>query len=169
VTVEPARRHSCSLPDGGGIMANVARSFGGLRINREDLVRNPEYQAYQLLHVAFIAAPVIAGLDKFFHLLVNWDAYVAPFFVDILGGPGGAHVFMTIVGAVEIGAGLIVALKPRIGAYVVAAWLVAIMIDLVANGRYFDIALRDLGLFLAALALARLAVRFDPPRASTVR
>ncbi len=146
-------------------MANVARTrpFGGSRIS-DELTKNPTYQAYQLLHVAFVIVPVIAGLDKFFHWLVNWDAYVAPAFRDMLGGAQGAHTFMLIVGVVEIVAGLIVALKPRIGGYVVAVWLGAIIINLLVSGRHFDIALRDLGLGLAALALARLAVSYDPPR-----
>ncbi len=149
-------------------MENVVRSgpFGGMRIDREKLSTSPTYQAYQILHLAFIVAPVIAGLDKFFHLLVNWDTYVAPVFQDLLGGAAGAHVFMLVVGIVEIAAGLIVALKPRIGAYVVAAWLVAIIVNLLASGRYFDIALRDLGLLLAALALGRLAATYNAPAAN---
>jgi hypothetical protein len=137
------------------------RPFGGLRVDREELAKNPSYQAYQLLHLTFVAAPVIAGLDKFFHLLVNWDAYVAPLFQNILGGARGTHIFMSVVGAVEIVAGLIVALRPRIGAYVVAAWIAAIIVNLVIAGGYLDIALRDLGLFLAALAFGRLAMSYD--------
>jgi uncharacterized membrane protein YphA (DoxX/SURF4 family) len=146
-------------------MANVAHSgpYSGIYIDREQLAKNPTYQAYQILHLAFVVAPVIAGLDKFFHLLADWDAYVAPVFQKILGGTDGAHVFMLVVGVVEIGAGLVVALKPRIGAYVVAAWLVAIIVNLLASGHFFDIALRDLGLCLAALALGRLAMTYDAP------
>jgi uncharacterized membrane protein YphA (DoxX/SURF4 family) len=145
-------------------MVNVAHSgpYSGMYIDREQLA-NPTYQAYQILHLAFVIAPVVAGLDKFFHLLVDWDAYVAPVFQKILGGASGSHVFMLVVGVVEIGAGLVVALKPRIGAYVVAAWLVAIIVNLLASGHYFDIALRDLGLCLAALALERLAMTYDAP------
>jgi hypothetical protein len=118
-----------------------------------------ERQAYQILHWGFVALPVIAGLDKFSHLLVNWEAYIAPVFARMLGG--AAHGFMLLVGVVEIVAGLLVAVRPRVGAYVVAAWLVAIIVNLLANGRYFDVALRDFGLFLAALALGRLAAVFD--------
>ncbi len=118
-----------------------------------------ERQAYQLLHWGFVAAPVIAGLDKFAHLLVDWDKYLAPPIARILGG--GAHAFMLVVGVVEVVAGLVVAVRPRIGAYVVAAWLAAIIVDLLLTGQYFDIALRDFGLFLAALALGRLASVFD--------
>ncbi|CAN5923145.1 DoxX family membrane protein [soil metagenome] len=117
--------------------------------------RNPERQAYQLLHLGFIAAPAIAGLDKFTQLLTNWDAYLAPVLARPLGG--AAHGFMMVVGAVEIAAGLLVAVRPRIGAYVVAAWLVGIIGNLLLSGRHFDIALRDFGLLLGALALARLA------------
>lgn len=121
--------------------------------------RSNEWQAYQLLHWGFVAAPVLAGLDKFAHLLTNWDAYLAPAFARILGG--AAHGFMLLVGIVEIVAGLVVALRPRVGAYVVAAWLAAIIVNLLVSGRYFDIALRDFGLFLAALALGRLAAVYD--------
>jgi hypothetical protein len=149
-------------------MENVirSRSFGAMRIDRAKLAQSPSYQAYQILHLAFVVAPVIAGLDKFSHLLVNWDTYVAPVLRNILGGAGGAHSFMLVVGVVEIAAGLIVAVKPRIGAYVVAAWLVGIIVNLLASGHYFDIALRDLGLCLAALALGRLATSYDGPLAN---
>src|SRR5438874_6151687 len=83
------------------------------------------YQAYQILHVAFTIAPILAGLDKFFHLLVNWDMYLAPAIGRML--PIGAHQFMLAVGVIEIIAGLLVAIKPKIGAYVVAAWLLGII------------------------------------------
>lgn len=119
------------------------------------------YQAYRILQVAFVAAPIIAGIDKFLDLLVNWDKYLAPQMRGALGDH--THVFMLIVGVIEIVAGIGVALKPKIFAYIVAAWLVGIMVNLLANGTYFDIALRDLGLFLAALALARLAQVYDGP------
>lgn len=118
-----------------------------------------ERQAYQLLHVGFVVAPVIAGLDKFTHLLTDWDAYLAPPVARLLGG--AAHPFMLVVGVVEVVAGLLVAVRPRIGAYVVAAWLVGIILNLLASGRFFDIALRDVGLCLGALALGRLASVFD--------
>jgi len=144
-------------------MTTAARTspFGGLRVDREELAKNPSYQAYQLLHLTFVVAPLIAGLDKFFHLLVNWDVYLAPVFQDILGGARPTRIFMLIVGVVEIAAGLLVALRPRIGAYVVAAWLAAIIVNLIIAGGYLDIALRDLGLFLAALAFGRLAMSYD--------
>lgn len=120
------------------------------------------YQAYKILHVAFIVAPTIAGLDKFFHLLVNWDLYLAPAIANVL--PFSGHNFMLAVGVIEIAAGLLVALKPRIGAYVVAAWLAGIIVNLLIHGRYYDVALRDVGLMLGALALGRLAEAYDRPR-----
>jgi hypothetical protein len=115
-------------------------------------------QAYRILHVAFVVAPVLAGLDKFFDLLVDWDRYLAPVATDLL--PFSAHTIMMVVGVVEIAAGVLVALRPRIGGYVVAAWLWAVIVNLLVLGDYSDIALRDLGLSLGALALARLAEAF---------
>jgi hypothetical protein len=126
---------------------------------RTGLVRNPEHQAYEILHWGFVAAPVIAGLDKFAGLLANWDAYLAAPIAKLLGG--AAHGFMLVVGVIEVAAGLLVAIRPRIGAYVVAGWLGAIIINLLMSGRYFDIALRDFGLMLGALALGRLALVHD--------
>jgi hypothetical protein len=120
---------------------------------------SPAYQAFRLLHIGFIAAPILAGLDKFFHLLVNWDQYV-PSIVARLS-PIGVHQLMLIVGVIEIVAGIGVALKPRFFAYVVAGWLVVIITNLLLIPGYFDIALRDFGLFLAALALARLSQQFS--------
>jgi hypothetical protein len=122
--------------------------------------RSPEYEAYQILHWGFVAAPVIAGADKFLHLLTNWDQYLAPGLARM--SPLGTHGTMLVVGVVEVVAGLVVALKPRIGAYVVAAWLVGIILDLLLLGSFFDVALRDFGLFLGALALARLSAVYDP-------
>jgi hypothetical protein len=119
-------------------------------------------QAYQILHFGFVAAPVIAGADKFLHLLTNWDMYLAPVVARL--SPIGGHDLMLVVGAIEIVAGLIVALKPRIGAYIVAAWLWGIIINLLLLPGFFDVALRDFGLSLGALALARLSA--DPEIAS---
>ena len=119
---------------------------------------SPAYQAFRILHVGFVAAPILAGLDKFFHLLVNWDQYV-PSLVARLS-PIGAHNLMLGVGVVEIVAGLGVAWKPRIFAYVVAAWLAIIIANLLLIPGYYDVALRDFGLFLGALALARLSQQF---------
>jgi hypothetical protein len=125
---------------------------------------DPAYQAFWLLRVAFTVAPIAFGLDKFFHVLVNWDRYLAPDIVRHL--PWTAHEVMYVVGAVEIVAGLVVALRPRFGGYLVAAWLAGIIVNLLLIGDFYDIALRDFGLFVAALALARLATAF---RASPAR
>ena len=127
---------------------------------------DPIYQAYRLLHVGFIVAPILAGADKFFHLLVNWDNYLAPVVNRALGGHG--HGFMLVVGVIEIIAGIGVALRPRIFSYVVAAWLLGIIVNLLLIPPshpfpHYDVALRDLGLLLGALALARLSERFARP------
>jgi hypothetical protein len=116
---------------------------------------SPAYQAYQILHLAFTVAPIIAGLDKFFHLLVNWDMYLAPAIARL--SPIGGHDLMLAVGVIEIAAGLLVAFRPRIGAYVVAAWLFGIIVNLLLVPGYYDVALRDFGLMLGALALGRLS------------
>jgi hypothetical protein len=124
-----------------------------------DSVRStPSYQAFQILRAGFVAAPVLAGADKFFHLLTNWDMYLAPRIANL--SPIGGHGLMSVIGVVEILAGLLVAFKPRIGAYVVAGWLVGIIINLSLIPGYFDVALRDFGLSLSALALARLSSEF---------
>ena len=107
-------------------------------------------------------APILFGLDKFAHVLVDWDRYLAPEISEHL--PGSAHEIMYVVGAIEIVAGLIVALWPRFGGYLVAAWLAGIIVNLLLIGDYYDIALRDFGLLLGALALARLATAFPPER-----
>jgi hypothetical protein len=121
--------------------------------------QTPTHQAYQILHWGFVAAPVIAGADKFAHILTNWDKYLAPVLAGL--SPIGAHATMLAVGAIEIVAGLIVALRPRVGAYIVAAWLAAIIVNLLLLGSFFDVALRDFGLLLAALALGRLSAVYD--------
>jgi uncharacterized membrane protein YphA (DoxX/SURF4 family) len=117
------------------------------------------YQAYQILRFGFTVAPILAGTDKFLHLLVNWDQYLPPIMNNLVRGHG--HQLMLVVGVIEIVAGLGVAFKPRIFAYVVAAWLLLIICNLLAIPGYFDVALRDLGLFLGALALGRLSHGFD--------
>jgi len=126
---------------------------------RGELARSPEAQAYWLLHWGFVAAPVLAGLDKFANILTRWDDYVAPPIARMLGG--ATHPFMLAVGVIEVIAGLLVALRPRIGAYVVAGWLGSIIVNLLLSGRYLDVALRDFGLMLGALALGRLAAVHD--------
>jgi hypothetical protein len=116
-------------------------------------------QAYQILHLGFTVAPIIAGLDKFFHLLVNWDQYVPAFVNNLTGGHG--HQLMLVAGAIEIVAGLGVWFKPKVFAYVVSAWLLLIIGNLLLIPGYFDVALRDFGLALGALALARLSETFS--------
>ena len=123
--------------------------------------RDPRYQAFALMRLAFTVAPIAFGLDKFFNVMVDWPVYLAPWINDI--APGSGQDFMYFVGATEILAGIIVALKPRYGAYVVAAWLGGIVINLLTHSGYYDIALRDFGLMLAALTLGRLASVYDPP------
>lgn len=118
----------------------------------------PAYQAYQLLYLGFIMAPLVAGVDKFTNFLTDWDKYLAPVVAGLL--PFSAGTFMLFVGIVEIGAAVLVALRPQIGAYVVAAWLAGIVINLLLIPGYFDVALRDFGLMLGALALVRLSVEF---------
>jgi hypothetical protein len=118
----------------------------------------PARQAYQILHFGFAAAPIIAGLDKFLHVLTNWDMYLAPWIAHV--SPIGGHNLMLLVGVIEIIAGLIVAFKPKIGAWIVFGWLWAIIINLLSYPGFYDIALRDFGLSLGALALARLSKEF---------
>jgi uncharacterized membrane protein len=118
-------------------------------------LKEPIVQAYEILHWGFTVAPILAGADKFFHLLCDWDKYLAPQVANML--PFSGHTFMLIVGVIEIVAGIGVMLLPRIFAYVVSAWLVGIILNLLIAGAYFDVALRDLGLALGALALGRLA------------
>jgi hypothetical protein len=121
----------------------------------------PAFQAYSLLRIGFAVAPILFGLDKFAHVFVDWDRYLAPELVDLL--PGSAHQIMYAVGLVEILAGLVVAVRPRFGGYLVAAWLAGIIANLLLQADYYDIALRDFGLLLGALSLARLATAFDRP------
>ena len=117
------------------------------------------HQAYMILLVAFTVAPIIAGVDKFLNALVNWSQYLSPVATSFLGG--ASQQFMYLVGVIEIVAGIGVFLKPKIFAYVVAAWLGLIIVNLLLIPGYFDVALRDLGLLLGALALGRLSSEFD--------
>jgi hypothetical protein len=118
-------------------------------------------QAFLLLRTVFTVAPVLFGLDKFVGFLTDWDRYLAPQWDALI--PGSAHQAMLAVGVVEVLAGLLVALLPRIGGYVVAAWLAGIIVNLLLIGSYNDIALRDFGLLVGALALARLSTSFERP------
>ena len=126
--------------------------------SRARTLSDPAYQAFLLLRTAFVLAPVVFGLDKFFNVLTDWERYLAPQINGII--PGSAHQAMLAVGVVEIAAGVLVALRPHIGGYVVAAWLGGIIVNLLLIGNFYDIALRDFGLFVAAIALARLATAF---------
>ena len=123
---------------------------------------DPAYQAFWLLRLGFIVAPIAFGLDKFAHVLVDWDVYLAPEFADLVNAD--AHTLMYFVGVIEIVAGLVVALRPRFGGYLVAAWLGGIIVNLLMMADFYDIALRDVGLLLAALTLARLAQLFPAAR-----
>ena len=125
---------------------------------RTHSLRDPAYLAFALLRTAFSVAPIVFGLDKFFNLLTDWQGYLAPL-VDRLV-PGTAHQVMLVVGVVEIVAGVLVAVRPQLGGYVVAAWLAGIIMNLLLIPGFYDVALRDFGLLLAALALAQLARAF---------
>jgi hypothetical protein len=119
---------------------------------------SPAYQAYAILLFGFTVAPIIAGADKFFGILTDWTQYLAPIFPSTLGID--AATFMMIVGAIEIVAGIIVFLKPSVGGFIVSAWLLGIIVNLLLLHNFYDVALRDLGLLLGGLALARLGSQF---------
>ena len=129
------------------------------------LATDPAYQAFFLLRTVFTVAPILFGLDKFFNLMTDWTIYLAPWINRIV--PGTAQQAMYVVGVIEIIAGVLVAVRPRWGALVVAAWLVGIIIDLLTLGNFYDVAVRDFGLFVAALALSRLAVISFPRRSGS--
>jgi uncharacterized membrane protein YphA (DoxX/SURF4 family) len=117
---------------------------------------NPAHDAYRLLLFAFVAAPILMGADKFFNILAQWPKFLSP----LVANRVPAETFMRAVGVIEIAAGLLVLVKPRIGAYVVAAWLFLIIVNLLAIPGYYDVALRDFGLMLGAIALGRLSATF---------
>ncbi|WP_319447402.1 MULTISPECIES: DoxX family protein [unclassified Mycobacterium] len=137
-------------------LSTSATSSGVYERARND----PAYAAFLLLRIGFTALPIVFGLDKFTNVLADWDAYLAPWIVDV--SPISAYQVMLLVGVIEIVAGVAVAIKPRYAAYVVAAWLAGIIINLLSYPGFYDVALRDFGLLLAALTLARLAVVYDP-------
>jgi hypothetical protein len=128
----------------------------GHAANRTDH-RDPADQAFLMLRTVFTVAPIAFGLDKFAGILTHWEKYLAPWINGLV--PGNAHQAMLAVGVVEVVAGVLVALRPQIGGYVVALWLAGIIVDLLTLGGYYDVALRDFGLLVGALALARLSVR----------
>jgi hypothetical protein len=118
-------------------------------------LKDPTYQGFALLRTVFTVAPILFGLDKFANVLTDWPMYLAPWIDGIV--PGDAVTAMRIVGIIEIAAGVLVAVAPRIGGYVVAAWLAGIIVNLLSLPGFYDVALRDFGLLVGALALARLA------------
>ena len=121
---------------------------------------SPVHQAYQVLHAAFVVVPIVAGLDKFLMMLAKWTEYLSPTLSSL--SPLSAQGTMYAVGAVEIVAGLVVAFRPRIGGWLVAGWLGLIILNLAFMGGHWDIVLRDAGLLLGAVALARLASSETP-------
>ena len=125
---------------------------------------DPARQAFLLLRTAFTVAPIVFGLDKFTNLLTDWPAYLAPWIDDLV--PGTAQQAMYAVGVVEIVAGLVVAVVPRFGGWLVAAWLFGIIVNLLTIPGFYDIALRDVGLLAGAVALARLATVYAPARSA---
>lgn len=129
--------------------------------------QQPWHQAYRILHLGFTALPVLAGLDKFFGALADWDRYLAPVFPQLLGL--SPETFLSMAGIVEIVAGLVVFFKPRVGGYLVMLWLWGIILNLLLIPGYYDIALRDFGLSLGALSLARLAVAAEAAAESPAR
>ena len=141
------------------IIGNPTRTTSRIKTPASADVSGSAYQAYQVLRVGFVVAPIVAGLDKFFNLLVNWEQYLPPFVNKMVGGHG--HELMLVAGVIEIIAGLGVLFKPKVFAYVVSAWLLMIVVNLLMIPGYYDVALRDFGLALGALALARLSQEFD--------
>jgi uncharacterized membrane protein YphA (DoxX/SURF4 family) len=142
------------------VTAPARSRFTGTGTFSDRLAADPAYQAFWLLRIAFTIAPILFGIDKFANVMVNWEQYLAPWIREV--SPLSATHTMYVVGAIEIVAGLAVAIKPRYAAYVVAAWLAGIIVDLLSYSGWYDIALRDFGLLLGALTLARLASVYDP-------
>ena len=146
-----------AAPAAQGVAATMSESTA---------VTTAAHQGFWLLRIGFTVAPILFGIDKFFNWTVFWPDYLASWVNDIM--PGSAQDFMYFVGGVEIFAGILVLLLPRLGAFVVAAWLAGIVVNLLTNNapEYYDIALRDFGLMLAALTLGRLALAVVPARKS---
>ncbi len=155
-TLKTPRRH-VTAPASNGDAATVAGSPD---------VSTAAHQGFWLLRIAFTVAPILFGVDKFFNWSVHWPDYLAGWVNNIV--PGSGQDYMYVVGGVEIAAGLLVAVAPRIGAFVVAGWLFGIVVNLLTKNapEYYDIALRDFGLMLAALTFARLALAVVPARKS---
>ncbi|CAL9360977.1 hypothetical protein [Streptomyces griseomycini] len=130
---------------------------------RRAALTDPGYQAYVILRTGFTVAPILFGLDKFANLLVDWPVYLAPWIDGIV--PGSAQSAMYAVGVIEIVAGVVVGIAPRFGGWLVAGWLAGVIVDLLTLSGHYDVALRDFGLLLGAVALARLARHYDGNRA----
>ncbi|HET8615751.1 MAG TPA: hypothetical protein VFL94_09520 [Actinomycetales bacterium] len=141
--------------DHGTADARHAETAG---VGAHDL-HSPSYQAFLVLRTVFTIAPIVFGLDKFFNVLTDWTGYLAPFVDRIV--PWSAQTDMYLVGVIEIVAGILVAVRPRIGAYVVTLWLLGIIVNLLLIPGFYDVALRDFGLLVAAFALARLSAVYD--------
>ena len=155
-TVDIPDRPRTTAPSNGAVLARGE--------SRE--VSAAAHQAFWLLRITFTVAPILFGADKFFNWSVHWPDYLAGWINSIV--PGSGQDMMYVVGGIEIAAGLLVAVAPRIGAFVVAGWLFGIVINLLTKNapQYYDIALRDFGLMLAALTFARLALAVVPARKS---
>lgn len=139
-------------------MKTELRSEISLLSTGERLRSDPTFQAFWLLRIGFTLAPILFGVDKFANVLTTWEVYLSPRFDAII--PGNAHQAMLVVGLIEIVAGFSVLIAPRFGAYLVAAWLAGIILNLLLIPGYYDVALRDFALMLSALTLARLAAAF---------
>ncbi len=120
--------------------------------------KEPAYQAFRILQFVFVVAPILAGLDKFFYLMTNWNDYLSPFALQFV--TGHERMFFGFVGVVEIIAGIGVFFRPGFFAYIISLWLVGIIVNLVMSGHYYDVALRDLGLLLSAIALGKLSRQY---------
>jgi hypothetical protein len=155
-TIDTSRRHAAAAPSNGSI---------GTAQGKAD-ISAAAHQAFWLLRITFTIAPILFGVDKFVNWSVHWPDYLAHWVNNIV--PGSGQDMMYVVGGIEIAAGLLVAVAPRIGAFVVAAWLFGIVINLLTKNapQYYDIALRDFGLMLAALTFGRLALAIVPARKS---
>lgn len=153
---EPLRKYQPSGPEPKAVQAGLAER----RVSIEGSLKGTLVQkAYRILKFGFTVALIIAGADKFFHFLVNWDQYLSPIVPNVFNMDG--HEFMLGVGVVEMIAGLGVAFKPKIFSDLVSLWLICIVINLLTTGQFLDIALRDFGLALGAFALGRLSQVFD--------
>ena len=153
-------------------MASRVMNWSSSPTHRDEVIavpRSPLYRAYQTMHWGLMAVPLIAGLDKFANMTTQWTDYVAPQIGAMIVNhtPFTVSQFMMGVGGVEILAALLVAIRPRIGGAVVGLWLMAIIANLLIGMHYFDVALRDFGLMVAAFGLSRLGQHFD--RAHKVR